>query len=58
MMVVSTWNVWLFMSIVTGLSFGYFLSNPLYTWYRSREFGNVERIHEQRKAEKKQLLQK
>ncbi|KAL9988955.1 hypothetical protein ACROYT_G003453 [Oculina patagonica] len=58
MMVVHTRNVWLFASIVAGLGFGYFLSNPLYTWYRSREFGNVERIHEQRKAEKKQLLQK
>jgi len=43
MLVVGTWNIWLFVSIVTGLGFGYFLSNPLYTWYRCREYQNVRR---------------
>lgn len=43
MLVVGTWNIWLFLSIVSGLGFGYFLSNPLYTWYRHREYQNVRR---------------
>lgn len=43
MLVVSTWNIWLFLSIVTGLGFGYFLSNPLYSWYRCREYQNVRK---------------
>ena len=48
MLVVSTWNIWLFITIVAGLGFGYFLSNPLYTWYCSK-FRNIERVRDQRK---------
>ncbi|KAJ7360293.1 hypothetical protein OS493_016923 [Desmophyllum pertusum] len=43
MLVISTWHVWLIVSIVTGSGFGYFLSNPLYTWYRSKESGDDQR---------------
>ena len=42
MLVVATYDVWLFASIVSGAAFGYFLSNPLYTWYSSIEFRNSE----------------
>lgn len=37
MLVVNTFNVWLFVSVVVGLGFGFFLSNPLYMTYRNME---------------------
>ena len=43
MMVVGTGDVWLFISVVFGAAFGFFLSNPLYTWYSSIEVRNPER---------------
>ncbi|XP_058961591.2 protein SLC31A2-like isoform X1 [Pocillopora verrucosa] len=46
MLVVNTFNVWLFMSVVVGLGFGFFLSNPLYITYRNLEV--QRRTHDQR----------
>lgn len=43
MLVVGRCDVWLFTSIVSGATFGYFLSNPLYTWYNSIEFRKLGR---------------
>lgn len=42
MLVVGTCDLWLFVSVVSGAAFGYFLSNPLYTWYSSIEVRNSE----------------
>ena len=46
MLVVNTFNFWLFMSVVVGLGFGFFLSNPLYITYRNLEV--QRRTHDQR----------
>ena len=42
MLVVGTYNVWLFASIVLGAAFGYYLSDPLFTSYSSIEYRDSE----------------
>lgn len=42
MLVVGTFDVMLFLSIVVGAGVGYFLSDPLCTWYSSIKYRDSE----------------
>ena len=46
MLVAGTFNVMLFVSIVVGAGIGYFLSDPLCTWYGGIKYGASKNEHQ------------